>query len=359
MTTEPHHPMPQAQLRPFATEPGRWQRELQRIQGRTAAATLHAGLDHDRAESRHGWEELTRVDECTDWGWLRWQAPLSEDVPAVLRQITVLSPTPSRTARLAGRWLSRRPPLRIYFDARYRFWVTGTTVLAALVSLVLVGAAMSNGLPADVGLPLMLLIPALADHLPGRLDARARPHAQIVQDETGLRQMQPFIARHQTLQAADDHETPELALAVELGHHLLWDIAGLLTQPATVPVRERLLACEDLFTQLACQAVETRAAKQERERLITRTGADPDRGTAAPHERPVEATPEIEPLPDALIQEATQVLHQAAAAYRAAIDHLQQMDRPAPSPRPTAARDSEHGCPTAPCVHPPGGGAGQ
>ncbi|MFJ8390670.1 hypothetical protein ACIQ9Q_40545 [Streptomyces sp. NPDC094438] len=86
-------------------------------------------------------EELTRIDERTDWGWLRWQVLLSDqDAPALPQQIAVLSPTSARTARLAARWLTRRPPLRIHFDTRRRFWVTSATVLAAFLSLIGVGA---------------------------------------------------------------------------------------------------------------------------------------------------------------------------------------------------------------------------
>ncbi|GAA2418275.1 hypothetical protein ACFPFX_04955 [Streptomyces mauvecolor] len=349
MTTAPHHPLPDPELRPFTSEPGRWQRELQQTQPRIKASAFDGGPGY-RQEGHRG-EELTRIDERTDWGWLRWPAPLSEETPVVPLQVAVLSPTPSRTARLAGRWLTRRPPLRIYFDARYRFWITSTTALAAFASLTLVGAAMANGLLPDIGLPLMLLIPALAEHLPGRLDARAQGHARIIRHETGLREMQAFIVCHQIIQAADDHETPELAQAVELGHHLLWDIAGLLTQPAASSVRVRLRTCQDLFTQLACQAVETRAAKQERDRRITRTGSG--EGTAETTEPAVQSAPEPELLPDALIEEATHALHQAAVAYRAAAAHLQQLDHPGWSPRPTAAGPGL-GCPTAPSAHPRG-----
>ncbi|AYG77963.1 hypothetical protein DWB77_07522 [Streptomyces hundungensis] len=357
MTTEPHHPLPEPELRPFATEPGRWHRELQRTQARLAAGALDQGPGY-RRES-HRVEEHTRIDERTAWGWLRWPAPLSEDAPVVPLQIAVLSPMPSRAARLASRWLTRRPPLRIYFDARCRFWVTSTTVLAAFLALTFVGAAMAKGLPADVGVPLMLLIPALAEHVPGRLDARARVHARIVQDETGLREMQRFLGCHQIIQAADDRETPELARAVELGHHLLWDIAGVLTRPAAAPVHELLLAREYRFTQLASQAVETQTAKQERDRRITRTGWDRD--TAMTVGRPVESALERQLLPDALIEEAIHALHQAATAYRAATEHLHQLDHSHSgwSPRPTGTSDSEFGCLTASSLHSREGGSDQ
>ncbi|MFD7339996.1 hypothetical protein ACFV98_28940 [Streptomyces violascens] len=324
MTTEPRHPLPEPELRPFATEPGRWHRELRRTQARLTAAAFDGGPDY-RREGHRG-EELARIDERTEWGWLRWPAPLSEDAPVVPLQIAVLSPMPSRAARLAGRWLTRRPPLRIYFDARCRFWVTSTTVLAAFLSLTWVGAAMAKGLPADVGVPLMLLIPALAEHVPGRLDARARAHVRIVQGEAALGQTQRFAALHQSIQAADDHATPELGRAVALGHHLLWDLAGLLTQRPGAPAHQRLLASERLLTRLARQATATRAAKEERDHRVARIpGAGT--GTAGADAQPVESEPVVTLLPEALIEEAADALGQAETAYRAATARIRQLDR--------------------------------
>ncbi|WP_438296306.1 hypothetical protein [Streptomyces sp. HUAS TT7] len=322
MTTEPRHPLPEPELRPFATEPGRWRRELRRTQARLTAAAFDGGPDY-RREGHRG-EELARIDERTEWGWLRWPAPLSEDPPVVPLQIVVLSPMPSRAARLAGRWLTRRPPLRIYFDARCRFWVTSTTVLAAFLSLTWVGAAMAKGLPADVGVPLMLLIPALAEHVPGRLDARARAYVRIVQGEAALGQMQRFAALHQSIQAADDHATPELDRAVALGHHLLWNLASLLTQRPGAPAREQLLSSERLLTRLARQATATRAAKEERDHLVARI---PGAGTAGAGGQPVESEPAVTLLPEALIEEATDALGQAETAYRAATAKIRQLDR--------------------------------
>ncbi|MFE9558453.1 hypothetical protein ACFYMW_36485 [Streptomyces sp. NPDC006692] len=359
MTTPPRHPQPAPELCPFATEPGRWQRELHQTRARIAATTFDGGPGY-RQEGHRG-DETARIDERTDWGWLRWPAPPSDDAPVVPLQIAVLSPMPSRTARLASRWLTRRPPLRIYFDARYRFWVTSTTVLAAFLSLTLVGAAMANGLQADSGVPLMLLIPALAEHVPGRLDARARGHARIVQDETSLRAMLGFIACHQVLQAADDHQTPELAHAVALGHRLLWEIAGLLTHTPGSGTYERLLARERSLAQLARQAAGTRAAKEERERLITRTPAVGWDGTGG--EQPPMSRPEKDLMPDALLDDAIETLAQAETAFRAAAAHLRQLDQSGKSARPAAAPapsrpapGSGHSCPTSPSVQPRGAG---
>lgn len=320
MTLTPGPTMPDPQLRPFASEPGRWQREVHWIRARAKAT----GLYEARAAGGF-WTGFARVDELTDWGWLRWLTPLLEDDPAVT-QIGVLSPTHRRTARLAGRWLTRRPPLRISFDERRRFWVTGTTVLAAFLSLIGVCAAMANGLPADIGLPLMLLIPALADHLPGRLDARARVHVRIVQGEAALRQMQRCVVLQQSIPDADDHDGPELVQAVRLGHHLLWDIAGLLTQRGRGNSGERALESEHLLAGLAGQAAETRAAKEERDDLVCRIPG-PGGGVAAFDEQSAETAPELDLLPGALVEDVTEALCQAETAYRAATHRIRHINR--------------------------------
>ncbi len=58
---------------------------------------------------------------------------------------------------------------------------------------------MSHGVPADVGLPAMLLAPLLAEHLPGRLDARAREHVRSVEGASACRYLQRLAALHTSL----------------------------------------------------------------------------------------------------------------------------------------------------------------
>ncbi|MFI5685401.1 hypothetical protein [Streptomyces sp. NPDC051636] len=54
--------------------------------------------------------------------------------------------------------------------------------------------AIGHGVPADVALPAMLLAPVLAEHLPGRLDARARLHVRSVEGDGAVRCMQRLAA---------------------------------------------------------------------------------------------------------------------------------------------------------------------
>lgn len=72
--------------------------------------------------------------------------------------------------------------------------------------------------------------------------------------------------------------------------------------------------------------VATRAAKDERDRFVARVrGLDEDTGGALDHS--IGTTPEVEVLPDVLIKEAADALHQAETAYRAAAARIQQLDR--------------------------------
>ncbi|MEV6048682.1 hypothetical protein [Streptomyces xanthochromogenes] len=264
-----NHTTPGPTPRPFASQAGRWQQEVHRLHARARAAEIHRWGTVPRPTADPEGNDPTHIHEHTSWGWLSWQQFPGQHEPAVT-QIGVRSPNAPRTARLASRWLTRRPARRIYFDRRCRFWVTAATALAALVSLIGVWTVMLNGLPASIGLPLMLLIPALAEHLPGRLDARARRWVRTVQG-VGLRPMQFCAALQQRIQESDDQETPELGQAVRVGRLLLWDIAGLLAQRDPDVARERVLTSERLLTALARQVAQTRAAKDEREGMVEGT----------------------------------------------------------------------------------------
>jgi hypothetical protein len=157
--------------------------------------------------------------------------------------------------------------------------VTGFDGADVLVQLVDVeGGAIEIGrIPRQEALmALMLLIPALVDYLPGRLDVRARAYVRIVRDEAALRQMQRFVTLHQGIQGADDHATPELAQAADLSHHWFWGVARLLVHGLS---HERLLVSERLFAALARQAAATRAAKEERKIIVARVpGVNGDTG---------------------------------------------------------------------------------
>ncbi|MFI7405979.1 hypothetical protein ACIBW9_36865 [Streptomyces sp. NPDC049541] len=218
--------------------------------------------------------ELVLVHERTGWGWIAWTVPGDGFPPEAAHQIGVLTPAATRTQRLALRWLTRRPARRIALGA-----VPGSLRLSAaavaLLSLIAGLFAIGYGVPVDVALPAMLLAPMLAEHLPGRLDARAREHVLIVEGDLAVRYMQRLAALHTTLvQAAAGSDRYELRRSAEVGQHLLWDAAELLQTRSPHVASAELIARERLMLQLAHQvdqiikrsAAEAGAAEADRPR---------------------------------------------------------------------------------------------
>ncbi|MFG3517525.1 hypothetical protein [Streptomyces bobili] len=254
MTKPLHTPPPTAAApheRPFARDPGRWDRERSR-----ALLTGHV-RDHTCSAAC----ELVLVHERTPWGWLAWTVPGDGSQPEIPHQIGVLTPGANRRKRLALRWLTRRPARRLALDT-----VPGSLRFSAAVALisVMVGLfAISRGVPTKVTVPAMLLAPLLAEHLPGRLDARARAHVHIVEGDGPCRYLQRLAALHASLvQAAAGSDRYELRRSAELGHNLLWDAAGLLQGQDTRSASARLITYEALMLQLAHQVAQIRPASQ-------------------------------------------------------------------------------------------------
>ncbi|MET9915025.1 hypothetical protein ABZZ74_51725 [Streptomyces sp. NPDC006476] len=197
--------------------------------------------------------------ERTAWGWLGWTVPRDGTVPEVPHQIAVLTPAATWWQRLGLRWLLRRRsrPIRLAPTAAL---VPRTTAAMALVSLPAGLVALAHGLPADVTLPAMPLLPLLAEHLPERLDGRAREHVLTIEGEAGCRRLLR-LATLQTglVQAAARSISYEVHRSAEIGHHVLWDAAlQLQTQdnrsvPAALEARERLML---QLTAQAAQAVQ-------------------------------------------------------------------------------------------------------
>ncbi|MFG2312936.1 hypothetical protein ACGFS9_30315 [Streptomyces sp. NPDC048566] len=249
MTATLHTPSPTAPAhheRPFTRDPRRWDRERSRA--------LRAG--HVRDHTCSAACELVLVHECTPWGWLAWTVPGDGSLPEIPHRIAVLTPGATRTQRLALRWLTRRPAQRIAPD-RIPGSLRFSTVAAAFVSLVAGLFAMSHAVPVDVALPAMLLAPLLAEHLPDRLDSRAREHVYIVEGDDACRYLQRLAALHTLLvQAAAGSDRYELRRSAEIGHNLLRDAASLLQAPVTRAVSDGLIARERLMLQLAHQVAQ-------------------------------------------------------------------------------------------------------
>ncbi|MFF4361030.1 hypothetical protein [Streptomyces sp. NPDC001604] len=231
--------------RPFTGDPGRWERERSR-----ALRTGHV-RDHTCAAAC----ELALVHERTRWGWLAWTVPGDGSTPEIPHRIAVLAPGATRTQRLGLRWLARRPAQRIASDRAWSLRLSAAAV--ALVSLVAGLVAMRHGAPVDVAVPAMLLAPLLAEHLPERLDSQAREHVHTVEGDDACRYLQRLAALHTSLvQAAAGSDRYELRRAAEIGHHLLWDAAGLLQGRDTCTVSDGLVARERLMLQLAHQVAQ-------------------------------------------------------------------------------------------------------
>ncbi|PVC82000.1 hypothetical protein [Streptomyces sp. CS014] len=226
-------------LRPFAGEPGRWEVERHRA--------LHETAGH--------------VDEHTGFGWIRWQVSHDEVVPSRPLQIAVVSPEPSRTAHLARRWLTRRPPRLHLFG-----WDLSTLV-ATLLSLVAgLYAMVRHLLPQDVVLPAMLLIPLFVSTLPRRLDACAHRVVRIIEAAPAIPYLECLAALHARVTRAASAQIPSLAPApgpaLHLGHRVMWDAIGRLTERGTFPCcNQRLLTDGRLYTELAQQTLEAAANK--------------------------------------------------------------------------------------------------
>ncbi|MGP4049349.1 hypothetical protein [Streptomyces sp. 2A115] len=251
MTDTPRTPPPAATaaLRPFAHDPTRWETERDR-----ALRTGH----HPCAEGASAMAgEPYLVHERTRWGWLAWTVPADGSLPEQPHHIGVLPPATTRRDRLAARWLTRRPARRIGLHAA----IPGSLRYAAAV-LALVGCAaalhtVGHGAPAGIALPLALLAPLLAEHLPDRLDTRARRHVRILHDRPAVRYLQRLAAPHTYLVRAAGGDRYELRRSAEIGQHLLWDAAALLQTQDTRAASAQLIACERLMVQLADQVAQT------------------------------------------------------------------------------------------------------
>ncbi|MFD8646557.1 hypothetical protein [Streptomyces mirabilis] len=234
--------------RPFTLDPGRWEAERSRAlrTGHVRDSTCTAGC------------EPVLVHERTRWGWLAWTVPGDGTPPEQPHQIGVLTPAASRMQRLSLRWLTRRPAQRIALGPTIPGSLRFSAAAVALISLVASLFALTHGVPAGVVLPASVLAPLLAEHLPGRLDARAREHVRSVEAVGACRYLQRLAALHTSLvQAAAGSDRHELRRAAEIGQHLLWDAAGLLQTQDTRSAFAELIARERLMVQLADQVAQT------------------------------------------------------------------------------------------------------
>lgn len=238
---------PPQHLHPFTHDPSRGEEARSRAMrtGHTCGTACSAA-----------WKPVT-VYERTRWGWLAWTSPCDDTLPEIPQQIGVLTPNATRLQRLALRWLTRRPAPRIALAPKIPGSLRLSTAAAALISLPAGLFAISHGVPCSVALSAMALAPLLTDHLPDRLDARARHHVRSVDGGSACRYLQRLAALHTDLvQAAADSDRYELRRSAEIGHHVLWDTAGLFQTQDTLSASAQLIASERLMVQLADQVAQ-------------------------------------------------------------------------------------------------------
>ncbi|MEJ8654982.1 hypothetical protein [Streptomyces sp. MS1.AVA.4] len=238
---------PPQHLHPFTHDPSRWEAARSRAlrTGHTCGTACAAAC------------KPVTVYERTRWGWFAWTSSYDDTLPEIPQQIGVLTPDATWLQRLALRWLTRRPALRIALAPKIPGSLRLSTAAAALISLLAGLFAISHGVPCSVALPAMALAPLLTDHLPDRLDARARHHVRSVEGCSACRYLQRLAALHTYLvQAAADSDRYELRRSAEIGHHVLWDTAGLLQTQDTLSASAQLITSERLMVQLADQVTQ-------------------------------------------------------------------------------------------------------
>ncbi|MFG2463286.1 hypothetical protein ACGFWE_40405 [Streptomyces sp. NPDC048523] len=239
---------PQQPLRPFARDPQRWDEERSRAlrSGHVCRETICTGTG-----------EPALVYERTGWGWLGWSVPSDGTPPKVPSQIGVFTPGATLPQRLAMRWLTRRPAHRIALTATSPASLRYSAAAMGAVSFFAALFALSRGIPADLVLPAMLLAPLLTEHLPDRLDERAREHVRSVEGDAACHYLQRLAALHTFIvQAAADSDRYELRRSAEIGHTLLWGAADLLQDQDTSTASTRLAHRERLMGQLADQVAQ-------------------------------------------------------------------------------------------------------
>ena len=241
------HPAP-ARLRPFADNPARWDTERS-----CALQTVRIAYDGSCTAA----DELYLVHERTGWGWLAWTVPADGSMPEQPHEIGVLRPSATWADRLAVRWLTRRPAGRMALHATSRGSLRYSAVMVAVIGCFAAVAAIARGAPLDIVVPVALLAPLLADHLPDRLDMHARRRVRVTHGAAATGYLQRLAVLHTgLLRAAAGSDCYEVRRSVEVGQQLLWDAVGLLQAQDNRSASPQLIACERLMLQLAHQVAQ-------------------------------------------------------------------------------------------------------
>ncbi|MGW4981635.1 hypothetical protein [Streptomyces mirabilis] len=302
---------PRAGLAPHAAAPGApnagfWWEDARRQE--------HLDTEAYPDSASASWDIPRLVDARAAWGWLRWQIPVGEQGLPVSPQIGVLPPTPSHSARLARRWLLRRP---------YGLLVLGLSVaifVAAVMSFWAGLYLLGTGVPWVIVVLAGFLVAWCASALPSALDLMARRWVRVVEIGPARERLTRLVVLHnQVVGAATAAPVSELEHAVSLCRRVLWDAAGLLTDPASHS-EAQLLTYEELLTSLAEQATQTAATWEDVERAVVST--DASNGSSVGTGEGERASAETSLLPLEALSEATSELCELATAQKYAAARL-------------------------------------
>ncbi|MCX5355540.1 hypothetical protein [Streptomyces mirabilis] len=302
---------PRAGLAPHAAAPGApnagfWWEDARRQE------RLDTEAYPDSASA--SWDIPRLVDARAAWGWLRWQIPAGEQGLPVSLQIGVLPPTPSHSARLARRWLLRRPYGLLVLGLSVPIFVA--VVMSFWAGLYLLGTGVAWVIVVLAG----FLVAWCASALPSALDLMARRWVRVVEIEPARERLTRLVVLHnQVVGAATAAPVPELEHAVSLCRGVLWDAAGLLTDPAS-DSEAQLRSYEELLTSLAEQAAQTAATWQDLERAVVST--DASNGSSVGTGEGERASAATSLLPLEALSEATSALSELATAQKYAAARL-------------------------------------
>ncbi|MGW3631862.1 hypothetical protein ACWD7F_17130 [Streptomyces sp. NPDC005122] len=231
--------------RPFPHTPDRWDTKR--------AHALRAGHPLSAACSTECKPVL--VLESTGWGWLAWTVPSDGSLPRIPHQISVIGPCTGRVYRAVLRWQSMRTDPRITLGPT-RISARGSTLCAAIVSLLVGLLAIRAGLAVDVAFPATALAPMLIEHLEDRLEATADAHVRRIQGKAACRYAHRLAALQNQLIQLDSHShshsrgTHAVGSAAAIGHGLLWEAATLLQRQDTRSLAWALIEREALMLRL-------------------------------------------------------------------------------------------------------------
>ncbi|MFI5752426.1 hypothetical protein ACIBBE_42770 [Streptomyces sp. NPDC051644] len=154
-----------------------------------------------------------------------------------------------------------------------------------------------------------------------------RRRLRILTDAQDVAALTPVVALHRTVHtAAHEHPSPELEHAARLGHHMLWDLVGLLrNSPRDPTVAEQIAAYREAYADTAHHALGVRTSAADLAQVVEQTA-------------PTEPFPalctstqsEDRMLTLQALAEASDALAQLAAAQRYAAQHLDGAHQPMP-----------------------------